>query len=511
MARKTRLSAPKLTKTAKIAPNGKASWSGQPVRTALTFDDILLIPQRSTVLPTEVDISTWLTRKIRLNMPLVSAAMDTVTESRMAIALAREGGIGIVHRSMPIERQTEEIDRVKRAESGMIRNPIRMHPDEPIEKALQVMSTYHISGIPIVDPEGKLVGMLTNRDLRFARNYKEPIHTLMTKQPLITAREGTGLDEAREILHQHKIEKLPIVDKEGKLKGLITVKDIQKKAMYPYGAKDKHGRLLVGAAVGVRGDSWERVQALVKAEVDCIVVDTAHGHSDDVINMVKRIKTYFDIQVIAGNVAHGEAVHDLIGAGADAVKVGIRPGSICTTRIVAGVGVPQFTAIADCYEAARRHKVPIIGDGGINHSGDITKALAGGASSVMIGGLFAGTDEAPGEVILDEGQRYKAYRGMGSLGAMKVYTRDRYSQDNVSETKYVPEGIEGKVPYKGQIHRIIHQLLGGLRAGMGYLGAGRIEELRGKKFVRITQAGIRESHPHSLSQVEDAPNYWVRE
>lgn len=504
---------PALGKLAKsnFPSNGKALGISQSVKLGLTFDDILLVPERSSVLPSDVDITTWLTRKIRLNTPLLSAAMDTVTEARMAIALAHEGGIGIVHRSLPIERQMEEIDRVKRAESGMIRNPIRMQPDEPIEKALQVMATYHISGIPITDPEGKLVGMLTNRDLRFAQNYKQPIHSLMTKQPLITAKEGTGLDEAREILHKHKIEKLPIVDKEGKLKGLITVKDIQKKAMYPNGAKDKHGRLLVGAAVGVRGDAWDRVCALVRAEVDVMVVDTAHGHSEDVISMVKRIKKHFDIQVIAGNVATGEATKDLIEAGADAVKVGIGPGSICTTRIVAGVGVPQFTAIADCYQTAKKYKVPIIGDGGINHSGDLTKALVGGASTLMIGSLFAGTDEAPGDVFIDEGQRYKAYRGMGSLGAMKVYSRDRYAQDGVAETKLVPEGIEGKVPYKGQIHRIIHQLLGGLRAGMGYLGAKNIEALRGKKYVQITQAGIRESHPHSLAEVEDAPNYWVRE
>jgi len=510
VARKSSTISVKTTRS-KPSSNGKTSEASQHIGEGLTFDDILLVPQRSSVLPNEVDTSTWLTRKIRLNTPLVSAAMDTVTEARMAIALAREGGIGIIHRSLPIERQTEEIDRVKRAESGMIRNPIRMQPDEPIEKALQVMATYHISGIPITDPEGKLVGMLTNRDLRFARNYNKPIHTLMTKLPLITAKEGTDLEEAREILHQHKIEKLPIVDKDGKLKGLITVKDIQKKAMYPHGAKDKHGRLLVGAAVGVRGDAWDRVGALVAAEVDVIVVDTAHGHSEDVINMVKRIKKHHDIQVIAGNVATPEAVRDLIDAGADSIKVGIGPGSICTTRIVAGVGIPQFTAIHDCYQMAKKYKIPIIGDGGINHSGDITKALVGGASVVMLGGLFAGTDEAPGEVILEEGQRYKAYRGMGSLGAMKVYSRDRYAQDGVAESKLVPEGIEGKVPYKGQIHRIIHQLLGGLRAGMGYLGAKNIEALRGKKFIRITQAGMRESHPHSLSQVEEAPNYWVRE
>lgn len=495
----------------KVSSNGAASGLDRLLKEALTFDDILLVPERSSVLPQEVDTTTWLTKKIRLNIPLVSAAMDTVTEARMAIALAHEGGIGIVHRNVSIERQVEEVERVKRAESGIIRNPIRMHPDDLIQKAIQVMSTYHISGIPIVDKEGKLVGMLTNRDLRFAKNYNQPIRDLMTPQPLIMAREGVSLSEARETLHQNKIEKLPIVDKERKLKGLITVKDLQKKTMYPHGAKDKHGRLLVGAAVGVRGDAWERVHALVGAEVDVVVVDTAHGHSDDVMTMVRRIKKQFDVQIIAGNVATPEGTKDLIDAGADAVKVGIGPGSICTTRIVAGVGVPQFTAIVDCYQMAKRYKVPIIGDGGINHSGDLTKALVGGASCIMIGGLFAGTDEAPGDVIVEEGQRFKAYRGMGSLGAMKIYSRDRYAQDGVTETKLVPEGIEGRVPYKGQIHRIMHQLLGGLRAGMGYLGAKNIESLRDKKFMRVTAAGIRESHPHSMAEVEEAPNYWVRE
>jgi len=494
-----------------ISGNGKTSEVITPVKIALTFDDILLLPERSSVLPADADTTTWLTRKIRLAIPLVSSAMDTVTEARMAIAMARAGGVGIIHRNMPIEKQVEEVDRVKRAESGMIRNPIKMGPDEMIEKALQVMASYHISGIPITDPEGYLVGMLTNRDLRFAKNYKQPIRNLMTHQPLITAKEGTGLEEARDILHKNKIEKLPIIDKAGKLKGLITVKDIQKKTMYPNGAKDKHGRLLVGAAVGVRGDAWDRILALIKAEVDVIVVDTAHGHTEDVIAMVKRIKKSYDVEVIAGNVATPGGVKDLIEAGADAVKVGIGPGSICTTRIVAGVGVPQFTAIADCYEMGKRYNTPIIGDGGVNHSGDITKALVAGASCVMLGGMFAGTDEAPGEVILDDGQRFKAYRGMGSLGAMKVYSRDRYSQDGVAETKLVPEGIEGKVPYKGQVHGIIHQLLGGLRAGMGYLGAKNIDALKGKPYIRVTQAGVRESHPHSLSEMEDAPNYWVRE
>jgi IMP dehydrogenase len=498
------------SKVSKISGNGALKME-RLIKEGLTFDDVLLIPEYSSVLPSETDVTTWLTRKIRLHIPLLSAAMDTVTEARMAIAMAREGGIGIIHRNLSVERQVEEVDRVKRAESGMIRNPIRLSPEDPIEKALQVMAMYHISGIPITEADGKLVGMLTNRDLRFEKRFNQPIRNLMTREPLITAKEGTSLEEAAEILHQHKIEKLPIVDKEGKLKGLITVKDIQKKAMYPHAAKDVHGRLLVGAAVGVRGDAWERVQALVEKEVDVIVVDTAHGHSAGVLEMVKRIKKHYDVQVIAGNVATAEGTRDLIRAGADAVKVGIGPGSICTTRVVTGVGVPQFTAIYDCYQAAKKLGVPIVGDGGITNSGDITKALVAGASSVMIGSLFAGTDEAPGEVILDHGERFKAYRGMGSLGAMKVYSRDRYAQDGVSEAKLVPEGIEGKVPYKGQISRIIHQLIGGLRSGMGYLGARTLEELKGKKFMKITPAGVRESHPHDLSEMEDAPNYWGRD
>jgi IMP dehydrogenase len=491
----------------KVFENGHARMD-RLIKEGLTFDDILLIPEYSDILPHEVDTKTWLTQKIRLNIPLISSAMDTVTEARMAIALAREGGIGIIHRNSPIEKQVEEVDRVKRAESGMIRNPIRLSPEDPIERALQYMELYHISGIPVTDDQGILVGMLTNRDLRFEKNFNQPIRNLMTPLPLITAKEGTGLEEAREILHRHKIEKLPIVDKEGRLRGLITVKDIQKKAMYPYAAKDAHGRLLVGAAVGVRGDAWDRVQALISKEVDVIVVDTAHGHSEGVIGMVKKIKKQFDIQVIAGNVATASAAEDLIKAGADAVKVGIGPGAICTTRIVAGVGVPQFTAIYDCFQIAKQYRIPIIGDGGINHSGDISKALVGGASSVMVGSLFAGTDEAPGDVIIEHGERYKTYRGMGSLGAMKMYSRDRYAQDMTAESKLVPEGIEGKVPYKGGVHRIIQQLIGGLKSGMGYLGCPKIENLKEKKFIRITQAGIRESHPHSLTEVEEAPNYW---
>ena len=494
---------------AKASTNGAVKMD-RLLKEGLTFDDILLVPEYSSILPQEVQITTWLTRKIRLNIPLISAAMDTVTEARMAIALAREGGMGIMHRNMSVDRQVEEVDRVKRAESGMIRNPIRLSPDDMIDKALQVMEAYHISGIPITDESGKLVGMLTNRDLRFEKKFNQPIKNLMTQQPLITAKEGTSLEQAREILHEHKIEKLPIVDKDGKLKGLITVKDIQKKTMYPHAAKDGHGRLLVGAAVGVRGDAWERVQALVSKEVDVIVVDTAHGHSAGVIGMVKRIKKHYNVQVIAGNVATGEGTKDLIQAGADGVKVGIGPGSICTTRIVAGVGIPQFSAIYDCWETAKKYNVPIIGDGGINHSGDVTKALVAGASVVMIGGLFAGTDEAPGEVILERGERFKSYRGMGSLGAMKIYSRDRYAQDDVAESKLVPEGIEGTVPYKGQIARIIHQMLGGLRSGMGYLGAENIDALKEKKFIKITQAGVRESHPHSMADMEDAPNYWGR-
>lgn len=488
--------------------------SDKIVQEGLTFDDVLLIPEMSSILPAEVETSTLLvTAKaiaITLQIPLMSAAMDTVTEARMAIAMAREGGIGIIHRNLSIERQVEEVDKVKRSESGMIKNPITLLPTDSIKEAIGVMETYHISGVPITDQSGILVGILTNRDLRFEKNYDQPITQLMTKENLITAPVGTSLEEAKEILHKHKIEKLPIVDDNNRLKGLITVKDIQKKVLYPLASKDSHGRLLVGAAVGVRGDAWERVKALVKAEVDVLVVDTAHGHSKSVIERVSAITNEFPgLPVVAGNVATGDGTLELIKAGAHAIKVGMGPGSICTTRVVAGIGVPQITAIYECAKAAKKYNIPVIADGGLTSSGDITKALVAGAYSVMVGSLFAGTDESPGEIIIDGGQRYKEYRGMGSIGAMKLFSKDRYFQHDVDEySKLVPEGIEGRVPYKGPVSKVIHQLIGGLRSGMGYVGAQKISDLQGKRFIKITQASVRESHPHSLSTIQEAPNYF---
>lgn len=484
------------------------------IQEGLTFDDVLLVPEFSSVLPAEVETKTSLTKSkeqvISLHIPLLSAAMDTVTEARMAIAMAREGGIGIIHRNLNLERQVEEVDKVKRSESGMIKNPITLLPTDSIKEAIQVMETYHISGVPITDPSGILVGILTNRDLRFEKKYDQPIEQLMTKEHLITASVGTSLEEAKEILHKHKIEKLPIVDSNHRLRGLITVKDIQKKVLYPNASKDSHGRLLAGAAVGVRGDAWERLKALVKAEVDVIVVDTAHGHSKAVIEMVRAIvKEYPGLPVIAGNVATGDGTLELIKAGAHAIKVGMGPGSICTTRVVAGVGVPQITAIHECAQVAKKYNVSIIADGGITSSGDITKALVAGADVVMIGSLFAGTDESPGDIIIEGGQRYKEYRGMGSIGAMKLYSKDRYFQQDVEEfSKLVPEGIEGRVPYKGLVSKVIHQLTGGLRSGMGYVGAPNITELKGKRFIKISNASLQESHPHGLSSIYEAPNYF---
>ncbi|GJQ19718.1 MAG: inosine-5'-monophosphate dehydrogenase [Bacteroidia bacterium] len=475
---------------------------------AITYDDVLLVPARSTVLPRQTDVRTRLTRNITLNVPLLSAAMDTVTESEMAIALAREGGMGILHKNMTIERQSSEVDRVKRSESGMIQNPITLEPDRTVREAVEMMKKYSISGIPIVR-EDKLVGILTNRDLRFEPNLDLTVSSVMTNGSLITAPVGTTLDEAEVILQKNRIEKLPIVDRNGRLKGLITFKDIQKKKRFPNACKDTMGRLRVGAAVGVTEDTLERVKALVAAGVDVIVVDTAHGHSEGVLGMVKRIKAKFSIDVIAGNVGTAEGTRDLIRAGADAVKVGIGPGSICTTRVIAGVGIPQVTAIMECAAAAARSNVPIIADGGVKQTGDIPKAIGAGADSVMIGGLFAGVDESPGEKVLYEGRSYKMYRGMGSIEAMRAGSSDRYFQDAEDGLqKLVPEGIEGRVPYKGSLAETVFQMVGGLRSAMGYCGCRTISEMKkNARFVRISDAGLRESHPHDISITKEAPNY----
>ncbi|MBX5467309.1 MAG: IMP dehydrogenase [Firmicutes bacterium] len=476
---------------------------------ALTFDDVLLVPQASEVLPREVDIHTWLTRNLRLNVPLVSAGMDTVTESRMAIAIAREGGIGVIHKNMSIERQAQEVDKVKRSEHGVIIDPFFLGPDNSVRDALEMMSRYRISGVPIVRDGGYLVGILTNRDLRFEENYDRPIREVMTKDRLVTAPEGTTLEEAKAIMAAHRIEKLPLVDRQGRLRGLITIKDIEKAKKFPQAAKDSNGRLLVAAAVGVSADTMERVEALVAARVDVIVVDTAHGHSRGVLETVARIKAAFpNLDVIGGNVATREGALALIEAGADAVKVGVGPGSICTTRVVAGIGVPQITAVFSAWQAAERYGVPVIADGGIRWSGDIVKALAAGASSVMVGSLFAGTEESPGEMEIYKGRSFKVYRGMGSLGAMKAGSSDRYFQDELDVEKLVPEGIEGRVPYRGALADTVYQLLGGLRAGMGYCGARNLEELRQKgRFIRITNAGLIESHPHDVQITKESPNY----
>ncbi|MDI3341411.1 MAG: IMP dehydrogenase [Sphaerobacter sp.] len=479
----------------------------------LTFDDVLLVPRESDVLPKDARTDSRLTRRIRLNVPIVSAAMDTVTEARMAIAMAREGGIGVIHRNLSIEDQVAEVDKVKRSESGMIVEPVTLHPDDPVSEALAVMARYHISGVPITDESGKLVGILTNRDLRFETDVTQPVANLMTKENLITVPVGTTLEQAEEILHRHKIEKLPVVDEQGYLKGLITVKDIQKRIQYPNATKDERGRLRVAAAVGVGADALERAEALVAAGVDALVVDTAHGHARGVIEMVAEIKRRWAIDVIAGNIATGAAARALIEAGADAVKVGVGPGSICTTRVVAGIGVPQITAIMDVARVARAFDVPVVADGGIQFSGDIAKAIAAGADTVMLGSLLAGVDESPGDVILYQGERFKEYRGMGSLGAMKArsYSKDRYFQEDVDNlAKLVPEGIEGRVAYKGPLAAMLYQLVGGLRAAMGYCGAATIAELQTQtRFVRITSAGLRESHPHDVVITKEAPNYRI--
>jgi IMP dehydrogenase len=472
---------------------------------------VLLVPAESSVLPNDVRTATRLTRTIALEIPIVSAAMDTVTEARLAIALAREGGIGILHRNLSIADQVTEVDKVKRSESGMIVEPVTLGPDDSVADALALMERYRISGVPITDAGGVLVGILTNRDLRFETNVRQPVSALMTSRNLVTAPVGTTLDEASEILHRNKIEKLPVVDAEGRLRGLITVKDIRKRIEFPLATKDEQGRLRVGAAVGVGTDAFERAAALADAEVDVIVVDTAHGHSSAVPEMVRRVKAEWDVQVVAGNIATAEAAEALIDAGADAVKVGIGPGSICTTRVVAGVGVPQITAVFDCAEVALRHGVPVIADGGMTSSGDVAKAIAAGADAVMLGSMLAGTDESPGDVILYQGERFKEYRGMGSLGAMKArsFSKDRYFQGDVEDVdKLVPEGIEGRVPYKGPVQQILYQLVGGLRQAMGYTGAATIEALKlESRFVRITGAGLRESHPHDVTITKEAPNY----
>jgi IMP dehydrogenase len=481
------------------------------LKEALTFDDVLLVPNYSEVLPSEVDVRTKLTKRITLNIPIMSAAMDTVTESELAIAIAREGGIGVIHKNMSIEEQAQEVDRVKRSESGMILNPVTVKPEQTIADAEKLMRRYKISGLPVTDDEGKLIGIITNRDIRFVKDHSKKIREVMTKENLKTAPVGTTLDMAKEILQKYKIEKLPVVDENGYLKGLITIKDIEKREKYPNACKDELGRLVVGAAVGVGKEAIERAKALVEAEVDVIVIDTAHGHSKGVIETLRKLKELFpDVDIIAGNVATPEGTEALIKAGADAVKVGIGPGSICTTRIVAGVGVPQLTAIFECAEVADKYGISIIADGGIKFSGDIAKAIGAGARVVMIGSLFAGTKESPGEIVLYQGRSYKVYRGMGSLGAMKKGSKDRYFQADVEEKKLVPEGIEGMVPYRGPLADMVHQLVGGLKAGMGYCGARNIEEMRKKaRFVKITQAGLRESHVHDVIITKEAPNYWV--
>jgi len=475
----------------------------------LTFDDVLLIPAFSEILPKEVDVSTQLTRTIRLNIPLVSAAMDTVTESRTAICMAQEGGIGIIHRNMPVSDQATEVDKVKKSESGMILNPITMDPEQKIHEALEIMKKYRISGVPITK-NGKLVGILTNRDLRFEKRLDEKISTVMTKDRLITVPVGTTLEASKEILHKNRIEKLLVVDEQNNLKGLITIKDIEKIRKYPNSCKDPLGRLRVGAAIGPGKDREARTEALIKAGVDVLVIDTAHGHSRDVLEAVQHTKENFpDCQLIGGNVATREGAMDLIKAGVDAVKVGVGPGSICTTRVIAGVGIPQLSAIMETSEVSEKHGVPIIADGGIKFSGDITKAIAAGARSVMIGNLFAGTDESPGEIVLYQGRSYKVYRGMGSIEAMKEGSKDRYFQEDVeSETKLVPEGIEGRVPYRGALSYDIQQLVGGMKAGMGYLGVRNIQELQKKaRFIRITSSGLKESHVHDVIITKEAPNY----
>lgn len=480
------------------------------IKEGLTFDDVLLVPAASDVLPRDVDVTTHLTKDIKLNIPLISSGMDTVTESGMAIAIAREGGLGIIHKNMTIDEQAAEVEKVKRSEHGVIVDPLFLHPDNKVGEAMQMMEHYNISGVPVCDEEGKLVGIITHRDLRFENDMDRYLKDSMISETLVTAPVGTSLEEAKAILAEHRIEKLPLVDGEGNLSGLITISDIEKAKLYPNACKDKDGRLRVGAAVGVGADMLERASALVKAHVDVIVVDTAHGHSTGVLNAVKALRENFpELNIIAGNVATAAATEALIECGVDAVKVGIGPGSICTTRVVAGIGVPQITAVNDCAKVARKHNIPIIADGGIKFSGDVAKAIGSGADVVMIGGLLAGTEEAPGEKIIYQGRSYKVYRGMGSLGAMQKGSKDRYFQNDVSQAdKLVPEGIEGRVPFKGSAAATLYQLVGGLRAGMGYCGAANIQEMIEKtQFVRMTGAGLKESHPHDIIITKEAPNY----
>ncbi len=477
-----------------------------------TYDDVLLVPRKSTILPNDVDLKTRLTKKIVLNMPLISAGMDTVTESKLAIAMAREGGIGIIHKNMSIEKQALEVDKVKRCEHGIIVDPFSLKADNRVADALELMARYRISGVPVVDDNGKLEGIITNRDIRFEAGHEEKlIGQVMTRENLVTANPGISMKEAEEILRKHKIEKLPLVDEKGHLKGLITIKDIEKIIIYPNRATDEQKRLLVGAAVGVSKDMFERIDALVEAGVDVVVLDSAHGHSKNIIEAVKKIKgTYPELQLIAGNVATPEATQELIEAGADAVKVGIGPGSICTTRIIAGIGMPQLSAVYECAKMADKYDVPVIADGGIKYSGDLTKAIAGGASSIMLGSLFAGTEESPGQLIIYRGRSFKSYRGMGSEAAMAAGSKDRYFQNDTK--KFVPEGVEGRVPYRGTIAENVYQLLGGLRSGMGYCGAKDIETLRKEgEFVEITGAGLRESHPHDISITKESSNYSMPE
>lgn len=480
------------------------------IHTGLTFDDVLLVPKRSSVLPREVDVSTQLAPKLRLNIPIVSAGMDTVTEARMAIAIAREGGVGFIHKNMSIGRQAGEVDKVKRSEHGVIVDPFFLHPENRVADAVDLMERYHISGVPVVDHDGRLVGIITNRDIRFEERFERPISEVMTSENLVTAPVGTTLDEAKRILARHKIEKLPLVDASFHLKGLITIKDIEKAEKYPNSAKDDKGRLLAGACVGIGRETRERVEALVAAGVDVVALDSAHGHSENVINMTRELRRAFpDLCIVAGNVATADGVRDLAEAGANVVKVGVGPGSICTTRVVAGIGVPQLTAVMETAREARRCGVTIIADGGVKFSGDITKALAAGAHAVMIGGLFAGTEESPGETEIYQGRSFKVYRGMGSLAAMKDGSSDRYFQEHeVREVKLVPEGVEGRVPYRGVLAETVYQLVGGLKAGMGYCGARNIKELQEKaEFVQITEAGLKESHPHDVEITKEPPNY----
>ncbi|RXJ01098.1 IMP dehydrogenase [Anaerobacillus alkaliphilus] len=482
-------------------------WDNKFVKEGLTFDDVLLIPARSEVLPKDVSVHTTLSKTLKLNIPIISAGMDTVTEAKMAIAIAREGGLGIIHKNMSIDAQAEEVDRVKRSESGVITNPFYLTPDAKVSDAEQLMAKYRISGVPIVDEDMKLVGILTNRDLRFIDDYSITIDSVMTKEELVTAPVGTTLRDAEKILQKHKIEKLPLVDDNGVLKGLITIKDIEKVIQFPNSAKDQQGRLIVGAAVGVTVDTMERVQALVEAGVDVIVLDTAHGHSKGVLDKVREVRdAYPELNIIAGNVATAQATKDLIEAGANIIKVGIGPGSICTTRIIAGIGVPQITAVYDCANEAKKHDIPVIADGGIKYSGDVVKALAAGGHAVMLGSLLAGVSESPGDREIYQGRQFKVYRGMGSLGAMEKGSKDRYFQEN--NQKLVPEGIEGRVPYKGPLNDTIHQLVGGIRAGMGYCGTKTLQDLRENgQFIRITNAGLKESHPHDVQITKEAPNY----